>query len=105
MGLHQRLGHPLLLTTSERRMIMNNLFEYHTDWTDDPCFYVVAFDFNRRACLAGPYGTRGETEDVLPRAKRWAIRESKDKDAVSYHYHVCQHYNGHDRSILGEIQP
>lgn len=80
---------------------MNNLFEQHTGWTDDPCYYVVAIKGNRRACLAGPYATRGEAEDVMPRAKRWAIRESGDKHAVSYQYTVAQHYNGHDRSILG----
>ena len=84
---------------------MHNLFEHHTDWTDEPCYYVVAFKGNRRAWLAGPYATRGEAEDVLPRAKRWAIRDSGDKQAASYHYRVAQHYNGHDRSILGEIQP
>jgi hypothetical protein len=84
---------------------MNNLFEYYTAWADDPCFYVVAFDFNRRAWLAGPYVTRGEAEDALPRAKHWAIHESGDKDAVRYNYRIVQHYHGHDRSILGKIQP
>lgn len=84
---------------------MDNLFEHHTAWTDEPCYYVVAFHGNRRACLAGPYLTQGEAADVLPRAKRWGIRDSGDKEAVKYHYHVAQHYHGHDRSILGEIQP
>jgi hypothetical protein len=86
-------------------MYMQPLFEKHTGWTDAECFYVVAFKGNARAWLAGPYVTRGEAEDVLSRAKRWAIRESGDKQAVNYHYRVAQHYNGHDRSILGEIQP
>jgi hypothetical protein len=84
---------------------MNNLFESHNGWIDDPCYYVVACLFNQRAWLAGPYATRGEAEDVLPKAKRWAVRDSGDKDAVKYHYRVAQHYNGHDRSILGEIRP
>jgi hypothetical protein len=86
-------------------MYMHQLFEQHTFWTDDECFYVVAFHGNRRAWLAGPYATRGKAEEVLPRAKRWAIRDSEDKEAVKYHYRVAQHYNGHDRSILGEIEP
>jgi hypothetical protein len=84
---------------------MSNLFDHHTGWTDDPCYYVVAVKGNRSACLAGPYATRGEAEAVFPRARRWAIRESGDKEAAGYHYHVAQHYNGHDRSVLGEIQP
>ena len=84
---------------------MNNLFEEQTGWTDDPCYYVVAFKGNRRAWLAGPYATQGRAEDFLPRAKRWAIRESGDQEATTYHYRVVQHYNGHDRSILGELQP
>jgi hypothetical protein len=83
---------------------MDNLFEHHTDWTDEPCYYVVAVDGCRRATLAGPYLTRGEADDVLPRAKRWAIRDSGDHQAARYRYHVAQHYNGHDRSILGETR-
>jgi len=84
---------------------MHNLFEKHTDWTDAECFYIVAFSGNQRAWLAGPYANRGVAEDVLPQAKRWAIRDSGDKEAVKYHYRVAQHHDGHDRSILGEIQP
>jgi hypothetical protein len=84
---------------------MQNLFDHHTGWTDTTCYYVVAFKGNRRAWLAGPYATRSEAEDVLPRARRWAIRQSGDQEANKYQYRVAEHYHGHDRSILGEIQP
>jgi hypothetical protein len=84
---------------------MHALFEKHTGWTDAECFYVVAFKGYRRAWLAGPYATRSLAEDVLPQAMQWAIRDSGDTQAVNYQYRVAQHHHGHDRSILGEIQP
>jgi hypothetical protein len=84
---------------------MNNLFEKQTSWTDGDCYYVAALSGFRKAWLAGPYPTRGMAEDVLPRAVRWALRESGDELADRYEYRVLQHHHGHDRSILGEIQP
>ena len=84
---------------------MNNLFEQHTDWTDAECYYVAALWGFRRAWLAGPYRTQRMADDALPRAVRWAMRDSDDKQAACYDYRVVQHHHGHYRSILGEIQP
>jgi hypothetical protein len=81
------------------------MFDNHTQWTETECFYVIAFKGNHRACIAGPYRTRSQADAVLPRAIRWAVRQSGDRNAADYTYRVAQHYNGHDRSILGEIQP
>ena len=38
------------------------MFHNHTKWTDDECFYVIAFKGNHRAWLAGPYHTRGRCQ-------------------------------------------
>ncbi len=84
---------------------MNPMFEKHTGWTEAECFYVIAFQGNRRAWLAGPYRTRAKAEDVLPRAVRWALTQSDDSDAATYTYRVAQHHDGEVRSILGEVQP
>ena len=84
---------------------MKPLFEKHTEWTESICYYVVAFHGFRRAWLAGPYRTHAEADSVFHRAVRWAVRQSGDVEAMHYVYQVVQHHNGHDRSILGEIQP
>jgi len=81
------------------------MFEKHTKWIEDECYYVIAFKGNHRAWLAGPYRTRSEADSVRPRAIRWAVRQSGDHDAPNYNYRVAQYHNGEVRSILGEIQP
>lgn len=84
---------------------MHNLFDRHTGWTDEPCYYVVGFFGFRRVWIAGPYRTRSMADDMLPRAIHWALHESGDNNADRYEYHVVEHHHGHDRSILGETQP
>ena len=84
---------------------MEPMFEIQTQWTEAECHYVIATHRFRRAWLAGPYRTCAEAEDVLDKAVRWARMQSGDPDAAIYDYHVTPHFNGHQRTILGEIQP
>ena len=77
------------------------MFATQTGWTDQPCYYAIATFGIRRAWLAGPFPTHAEADDVLPRARRWALRESGDRHAAVYTYEVLRHYNGHQHSILG----
>ena len=79
------------------------MFSAHTDWAERPCWYVVAYDGNRRAWLAGPYRTATEAEAVLPGAVRWATECSGDGWAERYRYAVHEHFDGGTRSILGEV--
>jgi hypothetical protein len=76
------------------------MFDKQTHWTDSPCYYVMAYSRLRRAWLAGPYPTAKAAEEVLPRARRWAIRQSGDRHAASYRYEVMRHFNGDTHSIL-----
>jgi hypothetical protein len=81
------------------------MFDKQTKWTEAECFYVIAFKGNHRAWIAGPYQTQAGADAVLPRAIRWAVTQSGDREAAGYTYRVAQHHNGETRSILGEIQP
>ena len=80
------------------------LFPNQTAWTDETCHYVVAIDGFRRALLAGPYRTHEEAEAVLDAATHWALHVSGDPDAGIYRYAVSSSFQGHSRSILGEIR-
>ena len=79
------------------------MFATQTGWTDQPCYYAIATFGIRRAWLAGPFPTLAEADAVLPRAQRWALRESGDRFAAVYSYEVLRHYNGHQHSILGRL--
>jgi hypothetical protein len=81
------------------------MFDKHTDWTQGPCYYVMAYQGCRRVWLAGPYHTATDAEAALPRARRWALLQSGDKNAAGYRYDVYQHSNGETRTILGELLP
>jgi hypothetical protein len=81
------------------------MFDNQTKWTETECFYVIASKGFHRAWIAGPYRTQSQADAVLPRAIRWAVRQSGDCDAQHYTYRVASHYNGEVRSILGEIEP
>ncbi len=78
------------------------MFDEHTQWTQRPCYYVIAFQGFQRAWLAGPYRTRAEADTLLPRVAAWATSSRRDADATNYDYRVAQHDNGQVRSILGE---
>jgi hypothetical protein len=84
---------------------MKPIFQAQTEWTNEPCYYVIAFRNFQRAWLAGPYRTHTEASRVFPRSVRWAVRQSGDPEAMHYVYQVFQHHDGQTRSILGEIQP
>jgi hypothetical protein len=82
------------------------MFDQQQKWTDEPCFYVTAVDgITRIALLAGPYPTKEVAERVVAKASAWAIDESGDLKAVFYAYGVSKRNHGHDRSILGMIEP
>ena len=83
---------------------MHNLFEHHTGWTDEPCYYVVAFKGNRRACSLVPM-PRGAKPRTFCRERNAGPSAKAGTRSVKYHYRVAQHYNGHDRSILGRSSP
>jgi hypothetical protein len=79
------------------------MFDEHTQWTERPCSYVIAFQGFQRAWLAGPYRTRAEADTVLPHVISWATSKSGDAEATRYTYQVVEHDNGEARSILGEV--
>ena len=79
------------------------MFDEHTQWTERPCYYVIACHHFRRAWLAGPFQTRAEADTMLPHVVSWATSASRDPEAGSYNYQVTEHYNGEVRSILGEL--
>jgi len=81
------------------------MFDKQTLWTECPCYYVMAYARSRRAWLAGPYPTAVAAAEVLPRVRRWAIRQSGDRNAASYRYEVMRHFNGDTHSILGILTP
>jgi hypothetical protein len=78
------------------------MFAKYTDWTQYPCYYVIAFKGNRRAYLAGPYRTAADADRAFHHVTAWALTRSGDKEAKSYHYRVSQEYTGETRGILGE---
>jgi hypothetical protein len=81
------------------------MFAKHTDWTESTCHYAAAICGNHYRLLAGPYRGESEAAAVLPIAEDWALHASGDPAASSYRYQVMTAYNGHSRSILGEIEP
>ena len=81
------------------------MFDRQTAWTTLPCYCVMPYCTIRRAWLAGPYPTAAAAHEVVPRARRWALRQSGDAQAASYRYEVYQHFDGETRSILGELLP
>jgi hypothetical protein len=81
------------------------MFDSHTEWTYQPCWYVVARHKHQRAWLAGPYRTYDEAAGIAVRCLGWALGESGDGHAARYGYQVYQHYDGQVRSILGELKP
>jgi hypothetical protein len=79
------------------------MLDKQTQWTENPCYYVIAFQAFRRAWLAGPYRTRAEADTVLPHVVSWATSQSGDTEATNYTYRVDQYHHGGVRSILGEL--
>jgi hypothetical protein len=85
--------------------IPKNLFPQHLNWTEETCYYAAANQGCRMAYLAGPYRTSEEAAAALPIARKWAVHSSGDPVASGYQYAVSVAYNGHSRSILGELRP
>ena len=81
------------------------MFATHTDWMESTCHYAAAFSGFRYRLLAGPYRTEAEATAVLDFARDWALHASGDTAATTYRYAVYAAFDGHCRSILGEIKP
>lgn len=77
------------------------MFKDYTDWTQMPCYYVIATTGMRRAWLAGPYPTYDAADAALPAAQLWALTRSTNDCSPDYQYTVTIHHNGETRSILG----
>ena len=75
------------------------------EWTDGPCWYVVADTGERRIRLAGPFRTRDEAGAAAPRAVVWAALRSGDEHAGGYQYRVDLQGDGRRPSVLGRAVP
>jgi hypothetical protein len=81
------------------------MFAVHTAWMEKPCYYVSAVHGFQYRLLAGPYRDKAIAAAAIDRARDWAVKESGDEKAGLYHYQVFRTDHGHNRSILGMIEP
>lgn len=81
------------------------MFAKQTAWMEKPCYYVSATHGFQYRLLAGPYPGKEIAAAAIDRARDWAVKESGDENASRYHYQVFRTEHGHNRSILGVIEP
>lgn len=87
------------------------------NWTDNPCFYVMAEDAGRQALILGPFHTEeycrewafNDPKEGGNFVRAWLIRmlaEKKDPGARNYTFGMIKTQNGYREGILNnKISP
>jgi len=81
------------------------MFDKQTLWTECPCLLRHGLRAIATGLACRAVSDRRGAAEVLPRVRRWAIRQSGDRNAASYRYEVMRHFNGDTHSILGILTP